>query len=79
MTSLVFATTTAAVPDITLGYTVRLIHGEPWAANDPFVLANPSLFSVNCPDNAVRRTVAAAFVETATKAPGERRTVKRGV
>lgn len=79
MTSIVYAVTTAAIPDISLGYTVRIGHGEPWAANDPFVKAHPDLFSSDCPPNAVRRTVAEALVETATKAPGERRTVKRAV
>lgn len=79
MTSIVYATTTAAVPDIALGYTVRIGHGEPWAANDPFVAEHPDLFSSECPANAVRRTVAAATVETATKSPGERRTVKRAI
>jgi hypothetical protein len=77
MTSIVYATATAAVPDIALGYTVRVMHGEPWAADDPFVASHPDFFSAECPTNAVRRTVAPALVETATKAPGERRTVKR--
>lgn len=79
MSSIVYATTTAAVPDISLGITIRVGHGEPWAGDDPFVIAHPDLFSEQCPENAVRRTVATAEIETATKAPGERRTVKRAI
>jgi hypothetical protein len=51
-----------------------------WDADDPFVQANPAYFAKD-PDEAVinrtfRRTE--ATVETATAAPGERRTTKRG-
>lgn len=57
------------------GLPVKLVGGEAWAADDPFVKDRSDLF-VSEPPN-VRRTVAAAPVERATKAPGERRVVRR--
>ena len=70
---LVFAASTCTTADAQ-GVLVRLTANEPWAANDPLVLARPGLF-VPTP-TVVRRTVAASApvkVEKATKAPGEKR------
>ena len=72
---LVFAASTCTTADSN-GVLVRLIVNEPWAANDPLVLARPALFVAVPP--LVRRTVAIAAsapvkVEKATKAPGEKR------
>lgn len=47
--------------------------GEPWAADDPFVRANPRHFRDNAGDQ-LRRTA----VEQATAAPGEKRTTSTG-
>jgi len=47
-----------------------------WASDDPFVIARPDLFTDSPP--VIRRTAPApAPVETASKAPGERRNAKR--
>lgn len=58
---------------------IRLQPGDPWAADDPFVMARPDLFASAPPF--VHRTTAAgvvsAPVEQATAAPGERRIVGR--
>jgi len=54
---------------------VRLVAGEAWDADDPFVRAHPDLFT-DAPLT-VRRTVPARVerpVEQATRAPGEKRT-----
>ncbi len=68
---LVFAASTCTTAD-SQGMIVRLTANEPWAANDPLVLARPGLF-VSVP-NVVRRTAPAAVkIEKATKAPGEKR------
>lgn len=68
---LVFAASTCTTADAQ-GMIVRLTANEPWAANDPLVLARPGLF-VSVP-NLVRRTAPEVVkVEKATKAPGERR------
>jgi hypothetical protein len=50
------------------GKAVRVVKGQAWAADDPFVLAKPDLFGP-APDR-VRRT-GPPRVETATRAPGE--------
>jgi hypothetical protein len=50
--------------------------GEAWAADDPIVKANPSLFTAD-PGKA-RTTVPREVVEQKTKAPGERSQVRRG-
>ena len=69
------ATTTAGLPD---GTPYTLIEGQAWAADDPLVRANPGLFVKDISElpGYPRRTV--AVVESATAAPGERRSVKRG-
>ena len=68
---LVFAASDCVTAD-SQGLIVRLTANEPWAANDPLVLARPGLF-VSVP-NLVRRTAPAAVkIEKATKAPGEKR------
>lgn len=56
------------------GLAVRLVPGEPWDGDDPFVKQRPDLFR-DVPDT-VHRTVAP--VEQATAQPGERRMTKRG-
>ena len=68
---LVFAASTCTTAD-SQGLIVRLTANEPWAANDPLVLARPGLF-VSVP-NVVRRTAPEVVkIEKATKAPGEKR------
>lgn len=58
------------------GIGVNLRAGDPWAADDPFVLARPELFSDEPPGPEFpRRTV--HVVEQATREPGERRTSRR--
>ena len=53
---------------------VRTAKDQPWAADDPFVMARPDLFA-DLPSK-VQRTVPA--VERATAVPGETRTARRG-
>jgi len=68
---MVFAASTCTTADAQ-GLIVRLTANEPWAANDPLVLARPGLF-VSVP-NVVRRTAPEVVkIEKATKAPGEKR------
>jgi len=68
---IVFAASTCTTADAQ-GLIVRLTANEPWAANDPLVLARPGLF-VSVP-NLVRRTATEVVkIEKATKAPGEKR------
>lgn len=70
---LVFAASTCTTADAQ-GVLVRLTVNEPWAANDPLVLARPGLF-VSVPSG-IRRTAPAPApvkIEKATKAPGEKR------
>lgn len=74
---IVFALATCATSDPTTGLIIRTVEGEPWAAGDPFVKARPDLFG-DQPER-IRRTVPAMpVVEQASKAPGEKRTTKRG-
>ncbi len=54
------------------GQKVSLSRGEVWHASDPFVKANPDLF-VDAPP-----VVRGHVVESASKAPGEKRSTKRG-
>lgn len=58
------------------GRIVRLAEGDPWYADDPFVVARPELFS----DAPVRvygvQGVTVAPVEQATARPGEKRRAK---
>ena len=71
MSDLVFAASTCTTADAQ-GVLVRLVANEPWAANDPLVLARPGLF-VSVP-SVVRRTAPELVkIEKATKAPGEKR------
>ena len=71
MSDLVFAASTCTTADAQ-GVLVRLVANEPWAANDPLVLARPGLF-VSVP-SLVRRTAPGLVkIEKATKAPGEKR------
>lgn len=68
---LVFAASTCTTAD-SQGVLIRLTANEPWAANDPLVLARPALF-VTVP-SVIRRTAPEAVkIEKATKAPGEKR------
>jgi hypothetical protein len=74
---IVFALSTVSTTDPATGLIVRVSEGEPWAANDPFVKVKPELFGA-APER-IRRTVPfQPPVEQASKAPGEKRTVKRG-
>lgn len=57
------------------GEKVRIYEGEVWAGSDPVVLANPSLFSAK--PTKLRRTTPEAPVETATAAPGEKRSTRK--
>lgn len=79
MEGLVFAADTCSVVDQSTGLKVRLTAGEAWAADDPFVKSRPHLF-LSWPQ-LVRRTApvqpaVSAPVESATKVPGVKRTVK---
>ena len=58
------------------GIPVRLIEGEPWDADDPFVRSHPGVFSDTPP--APRFPRRSQAVEQATAAPGERRGARRG-
>ena len=83
MSDIVFATSTCVVATDDLGTTIRLTLGDPWAAEDPFVKGHQALFSEDCPEGVLRRTVMAVAsappkIERATKAPGEARGVRRG-
>lgn len=71
MASTVIAAQTCSSRDPETGLVVRLIEGQAWSADDPFVKARPQLFIF--PDTAKRSTV-----ESASKAPGEKRDVRRG-
>lgn len=70
----IYAQSSCSAQDPATGLLVRLAANEPWDADDPFVRARPDLFT-DRPQ--LRRTVDAPAVESATKAPGERRAVKR--
>jgi hypothetical protein len=73
MSRIVFCNSAAVVGWRGDAYTVR--YGEPWYADDPFVLGNPGLFTADPPE--IRSTVDRP-VESATAAPGEKRTTSRG-
>lgn len=74
MSDYVFAASSLSTADPATGLIINLVEGEVWASDDPLVVARPDLFTLNPPK--VRRT-GPAPVESATKAPGERRAVKR--
>lgn len=59
------------------GLRVQLVADQIWAADDPIVKARPDLFSKE--PRKVNRTTAttAAPVESASAAPGEKRTTRR--
>jgi hypothetical protein len=61
------------------GLRIRLERGQAWDASDPLVIERPNLFSVDPPF--VCRTgirgVETAAVESATRAPGEKRGTRR--
>ena len=78
----VFATGDAPVT-LPTGQTVRVRKGQHWPAEDPVVMAAPTLFSADTrwgmaytrePDG----YDAPIDAETATAAPGERRNTRRG-
>ena len=71
MNDLVFAASTCTTADAQ-GVLVRLVANEPWAANDPLVLARPGLF-VSVPSMVRRTAPELVKIEKATKAPGEKR------
>ena len=79
MANVVMATSTCHV-----GETLMLNEGELWAADDPFVLARPELFTDDL-ESVTRRSVKPAKaatpveapVEQATAAPGEKRQTRR--
>lgn len=74
---IVFALSTCSTADPATGLIVRIVEGEPWAAQDPFVKARPDLFGAQ-PER-IRRTVPfQPVIEQASKAPGEKRATKRG-
>ena len=75
MSDIVYAQSTcsAATAD---GIPVRMVEGEPWAAEDPFVKTHPGLFAATPPGPGFPRRTEHP-VEQATAAPGERRSVKR--
>ena len=70
MPAIVHAAQTCSSTDPATGMIVRLVQGEPWNADDPFVKARPQLFIFT--DVPTRSTV-----ESATKAPGEKRETRR--
>lgn len=71
---LVFVQATISVRNTHTGLITTLIEGEAWWADDPFVRARPEFFG---PVPAKIRGDRPAVVEQASKAPGEKRTVKR--
>lgn len=76
MPEIVFAASTLSTADPTTGFLITLVEGEVWAADDPLVVLRPDFFTDSPPK--IRRTApAVAPIEAATKAPGERRNVKR--
>jgi hypothetical protein len=60
------------------GLRLRLNPGEVWAADDPFVRANPGLFADVPPVVCSSGSAPVSRVEQATAMPGERRTTRRG-
>lgn len=75
----VFAGQSCSVVNPASGLKVRLSAGEAWAADDPFVLLRPDLFS-SVP-KVVRRSAPEGVVDTpvesAVSVPGVKRQVKR--
>jgi hypothetical protein len=71
--AIVFASMTCTTANPATGLLLRVTEGETWAADDPFVIARPELFSPT--PVRVRRTVEPSHIESATKRPGERKAV----
>ncbi len=61
-----------------VGESVFVNEGEPWAADDPFVLAHPEHFRSNVGPSLRRTGAAEPLVEQATAEPGEKRAARRG-
>ena len=74
MQKYVFARSDCSTVNSKTGLKIRIKSNEVWAADDPFVLANPGLFS-DVP-SVVRRTES-PVVESASAVPGVKRQVKR--
>lgn len=76
----VYAVDTAQVPTVECGL-VLVRKGEHWAANDPVVRAQPSLFTTDARYGMRYSAEPAGYndppVEQATAAPGEKRNVRR--
>lgn len=70
MAATVIAAQTCSSRDPNTGLIVRLIEGQAWDADDPFVKARPQLFRFT-------ETSSRSTVEQATKAPGEKRETRR--
>lgn len=70
MAGICHAAGTCSSVDPNTGLIVRMVEGQVWDADDPFVKARPQLFIFT--DVPTRGTV-----EKATKVPGEKRDVKR--
>lgn len=74
----VYATSNSVVP-LPAGGQVYVRAGSHWPADDPVVVAQPSLFSEDPTYGlSYSATPTPAPVEQATAAPGERRQVRRG-
>ena len=78
MTSICYANSSGVVAHA--GLRITLTAGEAWDATDPLVLENPARFSDK--PVIVRGTASTGVVERpveqATRAPGEKRTARRG-
>jgi hypothetical protein len=80
MSAVVFAAQSCSVVNPASGLKIRLVAGEAWAADDPFVRLRSDLFR-DLP-KVVRSTGPAGVVdipvESAVAVPGVKRQVKRG-
>ena len=80
MSAVVFAAQSCSVVNPASGLKIRLVAGEAWAANDPFVRLRSDLFRTM--PLSLRRTepegVCDIPVEAAIAVPGVKRQVKRG-
>lgn len=68
--NVVFARGTCVTTDPATGLIVRMREGQAFSADDTIVTARPNLFTP--------RPITRSSVEQATKAPGEKRGIKRG-
>ena len=71
MSATVVAAQTCSSRDPNTGLVVRLVKGQVWDADDPFVKTRPQLFIFT-------EAASRSSVEKATKAPGEKRETRRG-